>query len=62
MKCTLCKKQIDNYHPKFNQLIIDESHNAELCSDCIDKFVKWQQGLFADLFPTKAMKKRYGKG
>ena len=61
MNCTLCKKPIKNYHPELNHLKIDESQSADICSDCIDKIVKWQQSIFAKLFPTKAMKKRYGK-
>lgn len=61
MNCTLCKKPIHNYNPEFNQLKIDESQSADICQDCIDKFLKWQQSIFANLFPTKAMKKRYGK-
>ena len=61
MNCTLCKKPIHNYNPAFNHLKIDESHDADICSDCIDKFVKWQQSIYAKLFPTKAAKKRYGK-
>jgi len=61
MNCTLCKKPIHDYHPEFNHLKIDESLDADICSECIDKFVKWQQRIYAKLFPTKAMKKRYGK-
>ena len=57
MDCILCKKQIDNYNPKFNQLKIDESQSVDICLDCIDKFLKWQQTVFATLFPTKAAKK-----
>ena len=61
MNCILCKKPIQNYHPTLNHLEIDESHAVDICSECTDKFVKWQQSVFAKLFPTKAMKKRYGK-
>jgi hypothetical protein len=43
-------------------LKIDEQHAADICQKCIDKFVKWQGAIYADLFPTKAMKKRFGKG
>ncbi len=57
MNCILCKKPIDRYNAKFNQLKIDESHNVDICSDCIDKFLKWQQNIFTTLFPTKAAKK-----
>ena len=61
MNCTLCKKQIHNYHPALNHFKIDESTSADICLECIDKFLKWQQIVFAKLFPTKAAKKRFGK-
>ena len=61
MNCTLCEKPINNYKPEFNSLKIDESHEADICSDCIDKFRRWQQKILANLFPTKTAKKRYGK-
>ena len=57
MDCILCKKEIDRYNPKLNQLKIDESQSVDICLDCIDKFLKWQQNIFATLFPTKAAKK-----
>ena len=57
MDCVLCKKPIEKYNAKINQLKIDESHSVEICSDCIDKFLKWQKSVFATLFPTKAAKK-----
>ncbi|MDD5111511.1 MAG: hypothetical protein PHG85_03120 [Candidatus Altiarchaeota archaeon] len=59
--CTLCKKPIDKYHPEFNHLEIDDSHAIDVCPECVDKLIKWQQRTFAKLFPTKAMKERYGK-
>lgn len=62
MKCTLCNEPIDNYNLAFHHLKIDEQHAADICQKCIDKFVKWQGAIYADLFPTKAMKKRFGKG
>lgn len=62
MNCVLCKKLIHKPNPLFNRLKINESQSVDICSDCIDKFLKWQQGIFANLFPTKAIKKRYGKG
>ena len=61
MDCALCKKPIINYNPALNHLKIDETHEADICPECIDKFMKWQQGIFARLFPTSAMTKRYGK-
>ena len=60
MICTLCENEILNYTFDFNHLIIDESHSLDICQDCIDKFVNWQQKIFARLFPTSALKKRFG--
>jgi len=59
MNCALCKKPIKDYNPDFNSLKIDESKKVDVCSECIDKFVKWQQSILARLFPTKTAKKRY---
>ena len=56
-KCTLCEKEIPNYSLEFNHLEIDSTHSADICRDCLDKFFKWQQGIYAKLFPTKAMKR-----
>jgi hypothetical protein len=61
MKCNLCNQSIKNYDPTFNHLKIDESCAADICQECIDKFVKWQGRIYVNLFPTKALKKRYGK-
>lgn len=61
MNCTLCNKPIQNYNQAFNHLKIDESHEADICQECIDKFGKWQQSIYARLFPTTAVKKRFGK-
>ncbi len=60
MKCSLCEKDINGYNPAFNHLVIDERHSFDFCSTCIDKFLKWHGKNLASLFPTKAMKKRYG--
>lgn len=60
-KCALCGKDIQNYNISFNHLKIDETKSVDICQDCIDKFVKWQQGLFAKMFPTTAIKKRFGQ-
>lgn len=57
IKCTLCKKPIDNYNLAFNHLEIDEYHAVDICQVCVDKFVRWQQSIYAKLFPTTAMKK-----
>ncbi|MBI9097213.1 MAG: hypothetical protein JEY91_01985 [Spirochaetaceae bacterium] len=61
MNCRLCDQPIEKYSSEFNHLIIDEFHSADLCSACIDKFLKWQRHNFATLFPTKAAKKWSGK-
>ncbi|VVB78965.1 Uncharacterised protein [uncultured archaeon] len=59
MDCTLCKKPIEKYDANFNHFVIDESCSADICQSCIDKFFKWQGSLYAKLFPTTAMKKRF---
>jgi len=56
-KCTLCEKRIANYSPEFNHLEIDNAHSVDICRACLDKIFKWQQGIYARLFPTKVMKK-----
>jgi hypothetical protein len=61
VKCELCKKDIEKYNPIFNNFKIDESHDADICEDCIKKFFNWQGELYSKLFPTDAMKKRFGK-
>ena len=61
MNCKLCDRPIDKYDPAFHRLEIDEAHAADFCPDCIEKFVTWQRGIFARLFPTTAVKKKYGK-
>jgi len=61
MKCNLCEKEIENYNVQFHHLKIDESHKIDICSNCIDKFIKWQGKILSNLFPTKAMKKRYSE-
>lgn len=59
MKCSLCGVEIQNYSENFNQLKIDESHTLEICQNCIDKFIKWQQKKFTNLFPTSSLKKHF---
>jgi hypothetical protein len=61
MKCTLCNQEIENYNPAFNHLKIDETHSADICLVCSEKFTKWQGSIIAKLFPTKSMKKIYNK-
>ncbi len=61
MECTLCGKPIHNYDAAYNHLKIDETHAADICPECIDRFIKWQQSIYARLFPTSAVKKRFGK-
>ena len=61
MECTLCKEQIKNYTPEFNQLEINESLRVQICQSCVNKFVNWQQRKFAKLFPTKRAKKLFNQ-
>lgn len=60
IKCSLCEKNIADYNAVFHHLAIDEQHAADICPDCIRKFVAWQGKKIAVLFPTRAAKKRYG--
>ncbi|HYD03524.1 MAG TPA: hypothetical protein VEC16_04450 [Alphaproteobacteria bacterium] len=59
MNCQLCQKEIKNYSEKFNKVPLDKP--VDVCKECSEKFLKWQQSIFADLFPTKLMKKAYKK-
>ncbi len=61
MNCKLCNKPIKNYSLSLHHFKIDDSIEVDLCQNCIDKFFKWQGGISAKLFPTKALKKRFGK-
>lgn len=60
--CALCGGLIQAYLPAFHHLVLDEHHEVDLCQACIDKFMRWQATKFATLFPTKALKKRFGAG
>jgi hypothetical protein len=61
MNCKLCDRPIVGYDPAFHRLVLEEARAAAVCPDCIEKFLKWQRGVFARLFPTTAVKRRYGK-
>ena len=61
MDCALCKKPIKDYHPEYNHMEIEGTSGADICSGCVERFGKWQQRMFASLFPTKAAKRRYGR-
>jgi len=61
MKCHLCNQDIKNYSPAFHHLQIDDTHAVDICSECIDKFTKWQGSIITNLFPTKTLKNRYEK-
>jgi uncharacterized protein with PIN domain len=60
MKCHLCNQPIKEYHPSLHHLQINNEHAVDICPDCIKKFFKWQGSIYASLFPTKTMKKRFG--
>lgn len=62
MQCLFCQQPIPNFDARIHELALGEGRTVTLCSDCIQKFLKWQQGLFATFFPTKAAKKWKGKG
>ena len=57
MNCKLCESYIKNYSPEFNHLKIDQTHEIDVCEECIEKFTNWRQKILAKLFPTKTMKK-----
>ncbi|MFA5764119.1 MAG: hypothetical protein WC915_04875 [archaeon] len=57
MNCKLCESDITNYSIEFNHLKINQTHEIDLCEDCIEKFTKWRQEKIARLFPTKNMKR-----
>lgn len=61
MQCHLCNQTIKECHPALHHLKIDETHEVDICQGCIDKFVQWQGSIIAKLFPTSALKKRYGE-
>ncbi len=61
MKCILCERDIAHYDPEYNRLKIDDGRSVHICRDCITKIMKWQSQKYASLFPTKAMKRLYGK-
>jgi hypothetical protein len=60
MKCKLCDRAIKSYDPTFHQFNINDTLAVPICLECVDKFVKWQGSIYSRLFPTTAMKKRYG--
>lgn len=57
MHCILCQNTIDNYSPEFNQMKLDDTKTVSFCDDCIRTFMKWQQRLFAKMYPTTYLKK-----
>jgi hypothetical protein len=61
MKCNLCGQEIKGYDPAFHHLEIDDSHAVDICQGCIDRIFKWQGSIYSRLFPTSALKKKYGK-
>lgn len=61
MKCNLCNKDIKKFNLELNQFEVDHDKVINVCQDCVDKFLKWQQKVFAKLFPTALMKKRFNK-
>jgi len=61
MECNLCNKPIKDYNPVFHHLKIDDTISVDICPECVDKVVKWHGKVISELFPTRAMKKRFGK-
>ncbi len=60
MKCNLCEKQIEKYDKLIHHLVIDESHEFDICEDCVKKLRNWQLKVISVLFPTKSLKKKFG--
>lgn len=55
-----CKRStIQNYQPACNDKT--SLRGGDICQECIDKFLKGEGSICAKLFPTKAMKKRFGQ-
>ena len=62
MNCALCGRAIPNYDPEFHRLkMLDDAHALDICPACIERFEQWRGETYAKLFPTKAMKKRFGE-
>jgi hypothetical protein len=57
MRCQLCDLEIADYNHTLNEFKVDDAHSVFICQSCADKFMKWQQGIYARLFPTKTAKK-----
>jgi hypothetical protein len=60
MNCHLCEKPIRDYNSAYHHLVIDEQHAVDICPECLEKIGKWQGKIYAALFPTRALKKRFG--
>ncbi len=60
MNCTLCQREIEQYNPSLHHVEL-EALFADICNNCEDRLLKWHGEKLAKLFPTKTMKKLYGK-
>ncbi|MBN2715440.1 MAG: hypothetical protein JXX14_06265 [Deltaproteobacteria bacterium] len=58
-ECNLCGKEIESFHENTHQLSISDTQVAYICTQCIARFIHWQQRKLAALFPTKANQRRY---
>jgi len=61
MKCHICGQPIRDYQHTLHHVTINESVGVDMCQDCVDKIIRWQGSIYAKLFPTTAMKKRFGQ-
>jgi len=59
MQCALCKQEIEKYNQALNHLKLDETNSVDICTECSDRFLKWQREVFAKMFPTTAAKAMY---
>jgi len=59
--CALCGAVIEKYDPFLHQFDLGDGLEKDICSRCSDRILKHQQKVFAKLFPTNAVKKRYNR-
>lgn len=58
--CALCRRPIADHRPDVHGLRLPAGRVVDLCEECVRAVVTWQGERLARLFPTRAMKRRYG--
>jgi hypothetical protein len=61
MQCKLCDRTIPGFDPKTHRLLLDDDREVAVCEPCALRLTDWLGERMARLFPTKTMKKRYGR-